>query len=376
MGEQGRIRVLHVVVNMNRGGAETLLMNLYRKIDREKVQFDFLTCKAGAFDEEIVRLGGRVHRIPYVTDVGHMRFKKRVENFLLKNDQYKIVHSHMDKMSGIVLRSAQQANVPVRIAHSHNTESEGGFLTKAYKWYAGRLILPSATHLYACSQAAAKWLFHHQSEKAFIFKNGIDMSTFEHSPDVRQEVRKELEISNDTLVLGHVGRFSSQKNHLFLLDAFAKVNQREPNSLLLLAGDGPLKPAIMKRIKELKVENKVKLLGVREDIERLLQAFDQFIFPSHHEGLPVTLIEAQGAGLPCIISRNITKEVDMGTGLVHYLPITNATLWGEKILHIAMKKQARKVPQSALRERGYDIKKTAKTAQKAYSSLLKEVDGL
>src|SRR5690625_7831363 len=118
MGEQGRIRVLHVVVNMNRGGAETLLMNLYRKIDREKVQFDFLTCKAGAFDEEIVRLGGRVHRIPYVTDVGHMRFKKRVENFQLKNDQYKIVNSHMDKMIGIFFRSCWHYNDYVSVVQT------------------------------------------------------------------------------------------------------------------------------------------------------------------------------------------------------------------------------------------------------------------
>src|SRR5690625_141466 len=376
MGEQGQIRVLHVVVNMNRGGAETLLMNLYRTIDREKVQFDFLTCKEGAFDEEIVQLGGRIHRIPYVTSVGHIRFKNQVKNFLLKNKQYQIIHSHMDKMSGIVLRSARQANVPVRIAHSHNTESEGGFLTRTYKWYAGRHILPSATHLYACSQAAATWLFRHQSEKAFIFKNGINLSTFEHSSAVRHDVRKELGISNDTLVLGHVGRFSSQNNHLFLVDAFAKVNQREPNSVLLLAGEGPLEPAIRKRMKERNVENHVKLLGVRDDIARLLQAFDQFIFPSHHEGLPVTLIEAQGAGLPCIISRHITKEVDMGAGLVHALPITNATLWGEKILHLAMNKTARKVPQAALREHGYDIKQTAKTAENTYPSLLKEVDRL
>lgn len=376
MGEQGQIRVLHVVVNMNRGGAETLLMNLYRNIDREKVQFDFLTCKEGSFDEEISHLGGTVHRIQYITEVGHLGFQKQVKKFLLKNTQYKIVHSHMDKMSGIVLRSAQQSDVPVRIAHSHNTESEGGFLTKAYKWYAGRQILPSATHLYACSNAAAKWLFRHRSKEAFILKNGIEMSRFEHSSEVRQSVRNELGISNNTLVLGHVGRFSSQKNHMFLLDVFAGINKRQPNSMLLLAGDGPLKRDIVKKVKELNIEKQVKLLGVREDIERLLQAFDQFIFPSHHEGLPVTLIEAQGAGLPCIISNNITTEVDMGAGLVQYLPITSETLWAETILDVAAKKTSRKALQDALSEQGYDIKTTAKTTQKSYTSLWKEVNVL
>lgn len=374
MAQQEPIRVLHVVVNMNRGGAETLIMNLYRNIDRAKIQFDFLTCKEGIFDKEIIRRGGKVYRIPYVTDVGHTGFTRQLKRFLIKNSKYKIIHSHMDKMNGLVLRSAKQANVPIRIAHSHNTESEGGFLSKTYKWYAGRHVLPSATHLYACSQAAAKWLFGQRSEEAFILKNGIETSAFLYSPQARHQIRNELGIDNNTLVLGHVGRFCHQKNHMFLLDVFAGLNKLRQDTVLLLAGDGPLKSEIYQKIKDLHIEQRVKLLGIREDVYRLLQAFDLFVFPSYHEGLPVTLIEAQGAGLPCVISNNITNEVDMGVGLVQYLPITNKNIWINHILNIAEEKTSRIVSQEALNEKGYDIRETARTTQRKYLTLLEEVE--
>src|SRR5699024_10026938 len=130
----GPLRILHVVVNMNRGGAETLIMNIYRNIDIDKVQFDFLTCKTGVFDQEIKMMGGRVYRKPYVTEVGQRRFAKEIRNFLEVHPVYKVVHSHLDKMSGLVLHAAKKANVPIRIAHSHNTESEGNYLAKIYKW--------------------------------------------------------------------------------------------------------------------------------------------------------------------------------------------------------------------------------------------------
>ncbi len=362
------LRVLHVVVNMNRGGAETLIMNLYRNIDRSKVQFDFLTCKEGVFDSEIISMGGKIHRIPYVTEAGHTGFNRALNHFL-KRHQYKIVHSHMDKMSGFVLRAAKKANIPVRIAHSHNTESEGGFTSRFYKWYAGSKINPNATHHYACSHKAAEWLFKHRSGESFILKNGIETDRFKFSQQTRNAIRRELNLEKDTLVLGHVGRMAPQKNQLQLLDIFAGLNKLIANSVLLIAGEGPLRKEIETKINALNLNGKVKLLGVRDDIDALLQAMDIFVFPSIHEGLPVTLIEAQGAGLPCLIADTITGEADMGSGLVDYLPLTDTASWIKRIVSLDKQIRPRIIDYHALSESGYDIKETAWQTQASYLAL-------
>lgn len=361
----GPLRILHVVVNMNRGGAETLLMNLYRNIDRSTIQFDFLTCKEGVFDKEITDLGGKIHRIPYVSEVGHSRYLKVLDTFF-QSHHYNIVHSHMDKMSGFVLRAAKKAGVPVRIAHSHNTQSEGGTAAKLYKSYSGSLIRSSANQLFACSNDAAKWLFGSKASKALVLKNGIECDKFKFSKSVRKSVREELGINDDTLVVGHVGRFNHQKNHTYLLNVFAELSKRVPKAVLLLIGDGVLKDNIEEKIKSLNLVEKVVLLGVRGDIHQLLQAFDVFAFPSKHEGLPVTLIEAQAAGLPCIISETITKEVDMEIGLVEYVPLSQKILWIEKITGV---KKSRKTVTKALAIKGYDIRKTVRFLEGYYIRL-------
>lgn len=364
---EGPLRVLHVVVNMNRGGAETLIMNLYRNMDRSKVQFDFLTCKEGVFDSEIMEMGGQIHRIPYITEVGHVAYLKQLNQFFEENAGYTIVHSHMDKMSGLVLRAAEKANISVRIAHSHNTQSEGGLASKVYKWYVGTNIKSSATHLFACSKAAAQWLFKKQSKETFILKNGIECDKFKFSSNVRNQIREELNLDKDSLIVGHVGRFNHQKNHLFLLEVFAQLTKTIPNAKLLLAGGGILQFNIEEKIKELHLEEKVKLLGIREDIHLLLQAFDVFVFPSFHEGLPVTLIEAQGAGLPCIISDVITKEVDMGVGLIQYLSLNDKNEWVKAMLKVTSSgSSSREVSEERLNQKGYNIRKTAEFIQKSY----------
>ena len=361
------LRILHVVVNMNRGGAETLIMNLYRNLDRSKVQFDFLTCKEGVFDEEIVALGGMVHRIPYITDIGHTGYMRALNTFFASHQEYRIVHSHMDKMSGFVLRSAKKASIPIRIAHSHSTSSEGGIAAKVYKWYAGKSILPCATHLLACSNAAARWLFEKKADTVKILKNGIACDRFAFSTKIRQEVREELQLHQDTFVVGHVGRFAHPKNHSFLIDVFAQLIQFKPNSILLLAGDGPLRLDIEKKVEELNLRDSVKFLGIRSDINRLLQVFDVFVFPSIYEGLPVTLIEAQGAGLPCVISDTITQEVDMGMNLVEYFPLTDKKIWVEKMKSLGS--LPRDIPDQSLYKKGYDIKNIAELTQDFYLAM-------
>lgn len=352
---------------MNRGGAETLIMNLYRNIDRSKVQFDFLTCKEGVFDNEIVKMGGKVHRIPYISDVGHFKYVKELNNFFITNNHYKIVHSHMDKMTGLVLRAAKRAGIPNRISHSHSTSNEGSLIAKLYKWYAGKHILPNATNLLACSNEAAKWLFVNRSGKALILKNGIECEKFEFSPKIRDEVRGELKVDDDCFIIGHVGRFSTPKNHPFILEIFKEVIKYLPNSKLILAGNGPLLSEIKYKVSEQNLEDKVAFLGVRSDVDHLLQAFDLFIFPSLYEGLPVTVIEAQGAGLPCLISDSITKEVDMGLSLVEFFSISNKDVWIERIKKIEADKVQRCLSVPALSKKGYDIKDTSKQLQDFYS---------
>ncbi len=363
------LRVLHVVVNMNRGGAETLLMNLYRNIDRKKVQFDFLTCKEGVFDKEIVKMGGRVHRIPYVTDIGHRGYLKSLHKFFGSQSEYRIVHCHMDKMSGFVLSVAKKYNVPIRIAHSHNTQSEGGYLARAYKWYAGKLIRSNATHYYACSLAAGEWLFGKNAENIKLINNGIEVGKFNFSLDIRKKMREMINISEGTIVLGHVGRFSHQKNHMFILDIFSNFNKRTPNSVLVLIGEGDLRTKIEEKIKELKLESKVILLGVRDDIHHLLQAIDIFVFPSFHEGLPVTLIEAQSAGLPCLISEKITKEVDLGIGLIRYLSLSSVREWVNYLIDLNEEKYSRHISPMVLSDKGFNIANTALLTQESYLEL-------
>jgi glycosyltransferase involved in cell wall biosynthesis len=359
------IRVLHVVVNMNRGGAETLIMNLYRNMDRTKVQFDFLTCKQGVFDAEILELGGRVHRIPYITEVGHFGYVKALDNFFTASWDYKIVHSHMDKMSGLVLLAAKKAGIPVRIAHSHSTKSEGGIAARAYKWYAGQYIPSNATNLMACSDRASKWLFGNISSKCLIVKNGIDLNKFTFCPNIRKKLRAELGINEHIYVVGHVGRFSHPKNHTFLIDIFKEYVSINFNSILVLAGDGPLRADIEYKVKDLGLVDRVKFLGVRSDVNCLLQAFDVFVFPSLYEGLPFTLIEAQGVGTPCIISDVISREVDMGVDLIEYLPLNDKMIWVKNLKASARRLTANLVME-ALRKKGYDIELVSKRIKDFY----------
>lgn len=290
------LRVLHVVVNMNRGGAETLLMNLYRNIDRSKIQFDFLTCKEGVFDEEIMQLGGNVYRVPYITEVGHLKYLKALTDFFMKYPHYQIVHSHMDKMSGFVLRAAKKAEISVRIAHSHSTRSEGGAAARIYKWYAGTLISKYATDFVSCSKEAAEWLFGNKSDRTVFLKNGIDLEQFKYSLKVRESIRSELKIKENQFIVGHVGRFSMPKNHSYLLEVFKEFLSYREDAILLLVGDGPLLPETKRKVEEMQLTKNVEFLGSRSDVEQLLQAFDIFLFPSFFEGFPVSVIEAQASG--------------------------------------------------------------------------------
>ncbi len=366
------VRVLHVLHSMNCGGAETLLMNIYRTLDRSKVQFDFLVnCfERMYFEEEIENLGGRIYRMKFLTKLTPPVYRYQLTRFFKAHPEYTVVHSHLETTTGLILKSAVKAGVPVRIAHSHNTRyTRQGLLyvlENRYKDRCKAMIVPNATNLLACSVPAAKWLFGGESEKAEIIKNGIETEKYRFSPETRARVRQELGISETTMVFGHVGRFYDQKNHLFLIDIFEAIAKRNPDSVLLLVGDGVLKPAVGEKVKAKALEQKVLFMGLRDDVHRLMQAMDLFLLPSKFEGLPVTLVEAQAAGLPCVVSEAVPREADLGCGLIGFLPLGNPTLWAE---NVDTKATNRLGANETVKTAGFDIRTTARRLEEFYCGM-------
>ena len=353
------IRVLHCVVNMNRGGAETLIMNIYRNIDRSKIQFDFLTSIEGVFDDEIRSLGGNIYRIEYITKSGPVKYAKDIYN-LLREHNYKIIHSHMDRMSGIMMREANGAGIPVRIAHSHNTQSEGGVFVRLIKKYYSRYLI-DATNYFACSEAAAKFMF---SKEVSVIKNGVDTSGFIYNLNIRDKQRKEYKVENK-MVIGHVARFNKQKNHTFLIDIFNEVHKRDKDTVLILVGKGELQESIKEKVENLCLQHDVIFLGSCGNVNEILQMFDLFLFPSLFEGLPLTVIEAQASGLKCVLSDTITREADISSN-VEFIPLSKSSAeWADEVLKYKAGYE-RKDMSDVIRQSGYDIKGTAKMLEEFY----------
>ncbi len=370
------IRVLHCVAGLGHGGYESLIMNLYRNIHREKVQFDFVSSFPGVYEKEIEALGGVIHRIPFITQKGPFVYTAALDRVLRASPRYPIVHSHMDKFSGLVMQRAAKADIPVRIAHSHNTKNEGGLAFQLVKDHYGRMVLPWATDLFACSKAAADWMFGAKAADARILFNGVQPEAFAPDAAARAAVRAELGLAGDVFAVGHVGRFTEQKNHAFLLKIFAALHARRPDSALLLAGDGPLRPKIAEQARRLGLSEAVRFLGLREDVPALLSAMDCFVFPSLHEGLPVTLVEAQAAGLPVVASSAITDEVCI-TPLVRRMGLDEpAGEWAAAALELAGGGfAARRCPAGAIRAAGYDIADTARWLEEFYLARAAQTEG-
>ncbi|MED4463836.1 glycosyltransferase [Metabacillus fastidiosus] len=364
------IRVLHVVTNMNNGPAETFIMNIYRNIDRTKIQFDFLTCKLGAFDEEIENLGGRIYRIPTISSSGYGNYLRNLEQFFQMNKDYEIVHSHVGKVSGFVLMAAEKAGIKGRIVHSHAAKSKGSIASKLYQLYAGNYIEKSATHYIASSTDTAKWLFKNKLDGTVILKNGIETDKFKYCPLKRAEIREEVHIGKDSAVIGHIGRFNNRQNHSFLIDLFNEYSKLVPDCVLVFVGDGSLRLKVEEQFKNLNLEHKVRFLGIRPDIDLLLQACDLLVSPSIYESLPVTLIEAQAAGLPCLISDGITDEADIGLNLIKKAPANNKRVWLERMSEIVVKEKDRNVCTSAFSKRGHDVKEIAQQIESFYFTVL------
>ena len=346
------IRVLHIVGTLDAGGFETLIMNIYRKIDTAQVQFDFVVHRdmVGMYEEEIAERGGKIYHIPFLDNKNYAEYKKQLTK-VIKDGDYRIVHGHHSTLGPLYLKIAKKAGVPVRIAHSHT-----GFHIKSVTGYAKHIISrrykTHATHLFACSQVAGRYMFGKNS-KFRVVNNGIDTNKFRFQPAFREEQRKKLGIENDFVVC-HVGRFDTVKNHTYIVDVFKELVALHPQSKLMLIGIGPLEDPIRNKVNELGMSDKVLFMGQIPDVHRMLSAADAFLFPSLYEGLPLTLVEAQTAGLPVICSDTITEECHL-TQEYDILSLEQPVQeWARAVLKAKEADIPREERYLLLKEKGYD----------------------
>jgi glycosyltransferase involved in cell wall biosynthesis len=371
-----KIRVLHVFGRMNRGGAETLIMNIFRNIDREKFQFDFLvhSKEEGHYDKEIKSLGGDIYPVP-LSKKNILQYRKEVKRVLLEKGPFDVIHSHVHFFSGYLLRIAKESGIPVRIAHSHTAQSmSSGFARNMYTNYMRKLILKNATDLIGCSKEACKALFGPEcfkNSKVKVIRNGIDLELFKKIEEGSLlNLKNELQLNPEDKLIGHIGRFVDVKNHSRLIKIFSLLCNEMDNVHLVLVGDGPLKNKISDLIKQYGIEGKVHMLGVRSDVPEILANLDLFLFPSLYEGLGLVLVEAQAVGLKCITSSAVPSEADIGAGLVEFIDLDlDDTIW-VKVIKEGLENSYRNISikKEEIKRSGYDIKTVIQEVCNIYSS--------
>ncbi len=383
------VRVLHVLGGLSLGGAESRIMDLYRCMDREKVQFDFLVHQDGGemgripefYDEEVGKLGGKIYTLPKFRGYNYFGYKKAVKEFFREHHEFAAVQGHMTSTAAIYLPEAAKAGILVRAAHARSAgvdKGVKGVLTRLLRLP----LLKKADYCFACSKEAGESVFGRKwidSSKAFVIPNAVDARKFTYREDVRKEVREELGIS-DCFVVGHVGRFHYAKNHEFLLEVFEDLHSRllkdeksKPQgeggkegkrSVLILLGEGSGMEGAKEQAKRMDIAQDVFFLGNRKDVWKYYQAMDFFVFPSRFEGLPGTVVEAQAAGLQCLISDRITREVGFSE-LVHYEGIETAPeKWAEYIINHMF--YERKDMCAAVEAAGFDVRAQAERMEKFY----------
>lgn len=360
------IRILHVFNGMDCGGAENMIMNLYRRIDRSKIQFDFLvhTKKECFFDDEIKSLGGKIYYIPSFKGYNLKEYINALKKFFEGNNEYFIVHGHMGRSASIYLKIAGKYGL-LTIAHSHST-NPGGFSLENVLYKV--LAFPTrfvADYFLACSVDGGISRYGKKitrQEKFYVLKNAFDVKKYEFSEDIRDSKRKELGLESE-FVVGHVGRFNEVKNHAFLLKVFKSYTDTNENAVLLLAGDGELRNKIEEEAKALNIYDKIRFLGVRKDVNELLMAMDVFVFPSLYEGLGIVIMEAQATGLKCVISDNIPSEVNCTDLIIRKGLKENSDKWAQAI---SKDTYNRKKYNKELIDCGYNIDDTAKWIEEFY----------
>lgn len=356
------IRILHVVQRMEAGGTQAFLMNLYRNIDRNKVQFDFLVeyDNKEFYDDEILNMGGKIYYTNFRKKLNIIKFKKELSKILKEHPEYKIIHIHATAIGKICTDVAKKCGIQVIIAHTHNNGA-----VKDWKYIPKiilrKLYLKGPTDFFACSEEAGKYTF--KNKKFKVIHNAIDTKKFLYNENIRKEIRRELDIE-DKFVIGNVGRLHEQKNQTFLIDIFNELQKKENNSILLIVGKGPLEDELKNKVKRLQLEDKVRFLGNRNDIAKIYQAIDVFVLPSLFEGLGIVAIEAQAAGLPVVASTGVAKEADITQNIVKISLDSSINDWVNMICSI--KVQDRNLVMKNIKKAGYDIEENAQIMQKFY----------
>ena len=328
------IRVLHIFGALNPGGVELLVMNIYRCIDREKIQFDFALTNGvkSFFDDEVLSLGGRI----FYFDKSKSMMRNLSQIFETKGP-FKVMHSHLYFYSGAILRNAKKHNIPVRIAHAHNTSFGQVYTLKrrAYEWLMRKLILQNATDLLGCSADACKFVFGDDcmnDPRCAVMCNGFDVDAFAYNKQKGDAIRKQYGIE-DKLVVGHVGRFEDQKNHTQLVEQFAAIKKRREDAVLLCVGRGSLMTEIREKCERLGISESVIFAGAQKDTPSYYSAMDVFLFPSLYEGLGSVLIEAQANGLRVVTSKTVVPDDIDVTGSATFVPLeASADVWADAVL--------------------------------------------
>lgn len=356
------IRILHIVQRMEAGGTQSFLMNLYRNIDRSKVQFDFLVEyeEKEFYDDEIISLGGKIYYTNFRKTLNVIKFKRTMSDILKNHPEYKIVHIHATAIGKICTDVARKCGVKTIIAHTHNNSA-----VKDWKYYPKillrKLYINGPTDFFACSEDAGRYTF--KNKKFTVIYNAIDIDKFLFKQEVRENVRKELNIE-DKFVIGNIGRLHEQKNQSFLIDVFYEIQKNKDNAILLIVGKGPLENELKEKVSNLGINNKVYFLGNRKDVERIYQGMDVFVLPSLFEGLGIVAVEAQVSGLPVVASTGVAKEANITHNIKNIDLNDSIDVWEEAICKTNV--ESRRSVENIVRNSKFDVKNNAKFLQEFY----------
>ncbi len=376
----GAIHILHVLGGVNLGGAESRIMDLYRHMDRDRIQFDFLvhTDEKGYYEEEIARLGGKIFRIPRFRLYNFFSYKRAVKAFFAAHSEFQVVQGHMTSTAAVYLPIAKRTGVPVTIAHARSAGVDKGIKGIVTR-FMRRNLSQKADYLFACSGMAALSVFGKsavEQGKTVFIPNAVETSLFAYNEKKREEMRRKLGLE-DNYVIGHVGRFHYAKNHEYLLQVFAQLceygqstpgqqGESVPDYTLILIGEGGGMDAVKRFAEELGIRDRVHFLGNRSHIYDYYQAMDYFVYPSRYEGLPGAVIEAQTAGLRCLMSDSICNEAVV-TDLVHAMSISDSPdKWAEYIRKTG--NYERRSHAGEVERAGFDVTGQAQAMTKFYET--------
>lgn len=332
-----KVHVLVVLDYINRNsGVSSVVMNYYAHIDHSKIQMDFLLYKEPEekYLEYLWANGSKVYYSGYPIEIGLGKYRKEIENFFAEHkNEYSIVHVHIPNAAFIVLKYAKKYDVRTRIIHSHNSKGADGVLKKVRNFILNKQGIFYANQYFACSKSAGEYLYgKKKTSQVTVIHNAIDLEWFRYNLETRMSIRKQLGIEEE-LLLGHVGRFSEQKNHKFLIEIANQLKKSDVKFKLILLGGGELEKEVRLQIKELELDEFVIFTGIVNNVKEYMDAMDVFLLPSLYEGLPCVCVEAQANGLPCMLSSNITREVEL-TDSIHFLDVAEPAVWSDMIIKI------------------------------------------